>query len=522
MKILQELIDVITKYKVRHIDVIGNPDKDADKSQTKITQLYEALQAKEVENDQMAAELLELKTKSTGYRNVKNGLKKRLINTVFFIDVKQASYNEQQTAYYNCWRNWAAAKILIGKSARMTAVELSQKVLKQAIKYEFLELAIDVLKFLRMHYGNIVGDRKKFAEYNDLYNTYEKAWRAESKVEEYYCLLAIEYIHSKATKKELYEKAMDFAEELEDYLQQFPYYRIQLTARMIMIAGYMSINNYNRALTICEEGIHFFENKVYKAKVAMQILLHQQLICYIQLREYEKGLQVADKSLTLLTEGTHNWFKHYELQFMLAMHTRRYQEGYGILNKVVGHRKQKSRNDRALEKWKINQAYIHYLVLMEKIKPDEDDNRFNNFRLGKFLNEVPSYSQDKRGLNVPILVIHILFLILKKEYDKAIDRIEAIERYCSRYLQKDDTFRSNCFIKMLLQIPISGFHRSGVVRRAEKYRKQLDEVPLEVASQPYEIEVIPYEDLWEFALDSLENQFYQPKKGGKRSTRHKP
>jgi hypothetical protein len=99
-------------------------------------------------------------------------------------------------------------------------------------------------------------------------------------------------------------------------------------------------------------------------------------------------------------------------------------------------------------------------------------------------------------------------MIHKKEYDQAIDRIEAIEKYVTRYLRKDDTFRSNCFIRMLLQIPASGFHQAGVIRRAKKYQNKLEECPLEMAGQNYEIEIIPYETLWKMVVQSLEPAFH--------------
>jgi len=89
---------------------------------------------------------------------------------------------------------------------------------------------------------------------------------------------------------------------------------------------------------------------------------------------------------------------------------------------------------------------------------------------------------------------------------QSIDRIEAIKKYCSRYLRQDDNFRSNCIIKLLLQIPEGSFHRQAVLRRAGKYLEQLQSVPLEIAYQTHEIEIIPYEDLWEMTIDSLPNQ----------------
>ena len=68
---------------------------------------------------------------------------------------------------------------------------------------------------------------------------------------------------------------------------------------------------------------------------------------------------------------------------------------------------------------------------------------------------------------------------------------------------------------MLLQVPDAGFHKTAVIRRAEKFTKMLKQVPLDFASQAHDIEIIPYEDLWEMALDSLDNTIYTVKNKSK-------
>ena len=129
-------------------------------------------------------------------------------------------------------------------------------------------------------------------------------------------------------------------------------------------------------------------------------------------------------------------------------------------------------------------------------------------RVNKFLNEVPIYSKDKRGTNITILILHILFLLQQGKYGVIIDRMESLKTYAHRYLRKDDTYRSNCFIKMLMQLPAADFHKQGVIRKAQKYWEKLQAVPLEVANQSAEIEIVPYEMLWEFVLESLDNRFH--------------
>jgi hypothetical protein len=50
-----------------------------------------------------------------------------------------------------------------------------------------------------------------------------------------------------------------------------------------------------------------------------------------------------------------------------------------------------------------------------------------------------------------------------------------------------------------------------VIRHADKYVKMLKKVPLDFANQSHDIELIPYEDLWQMALDSLDNTIYKAK-----------
>jgi len=81
--------------------------------------------------------------------------------------------------------------------------------------------------------------------------------------------------------------------------------------------------------------------------------------------------------------------------------------------------------------------------------------------------------------------------------------MESLNVYCHRYLRKDDTFRSNCFIKMLIVLPNAHFNKIAAIRKTEKLRNRLAEQPLETANQSSELEIIPYELLWELVLEIL-------------------
>ena len=288
---------------------------------------------------------------------------------------------------------------------------------------------------------------------------------------------------------------------LEEYSS--PY--LHFVGNYIKIIYLMNTNAYTEAIEECKKTILFFESQSYTYNTPLRVFLHCQLICYTEQKNYSDGKEVALKSNTLVRKGTYNWLINNELHFILAMHSQEYEEAFLILQSVINDRTYKSLPSVKKERWLIFEAYIYFLKFIGKIEQEEENSKF---RIGKFLNSIPIFSKDKRGLNIPILVIQILFMIAKKDYNQSVDRFEAIEKYCSRYLRRDENFRSNCFTKMLLKVLESGFHKAGVQRKAEKYLKQLQSVPLDVANQPFEIEIIPYENLWEIVIETLEPKYY--------------
>ena len=104
-------------------------------------------------------------------------------------------------------------------------------------------------------------------------------------------------------------------------------------------------------------------------------------------------------------------------------------------------------------------------------------------------------------MNINILILQIIFLVMNKKYSTIIDRIDALKRYTTRYLKKNDTFRSNCFIKMLVLLPEAHFHPIRMEARTKELFKKLQTVPPDVTG---DVEVVPYETLWECVLELLD------------------
>lgn len=500
MEILREMVQVLTKYKTKNIEVLGNPTD----TPSQVYEFYSRIADGTFTSDEdAAAHFFDGNVRNQSYKNLKTRLKNRLINTVFFVEANDSMFNEYEKAYVNCYKDWAAARILIVKSARKSALNLCVKVLKQAQKADFLDIVIEVCRSLRIQYGSIIYNKKKFEYYNNLLNESLRLREKELFMEECYLRLVRFFIENKPSDKELIVEARKYCDLIKEDFNKYNTLKILSNGGMIQVSYLMGMNNYKDTAILCSDIINRFEQKTIIWKGGIATFLLQKLVCHIQLKEFEAGKKSAEKLFQYVDKGKFNWFKGQELYISLFFHTKKYQEAYHLYKEVTEYKRFNSLPKSIQETWTIFKAYIHFLIVQEKIDLINEDKEFSKFRLGKFLNEVPMFSQDKRGRNISILVIQIIFTIVQKKYNRAIDRIETIEKYTSRYLKKDVSFRSNCFIKMLLEIPKEGFHRVAVERKASKYRERLSEMSLEVANQSHSIEIIPYEDLWEMVLNIL-------------------
>ena len=504
MEILKELTYIVTRNKLKTIELLGTENSN----KSKILALYEGIAKGKFESDEVAIEALFSEKNFPAYNKLKFHLRKRLINSVFFLDSKKSSYTNRQQAYYECYKEWAAVRILLGKNAWKSSLYISKKILKHAIKYEFTEMVLDLARVLRLNYGTRQNDFKNFLEYKLLYETYEKLYLIENRAELLYTELIVEY-NKKSKKENLHQQALNAYNDLEQSLKDHNSYRLHLYAGMIRIMISSFVDDYQNTLKACEHMIQHFLNKPYQANTPLLIAYYQELACYCQMGMFEKGQQAAENCLKLIDEGSVNWFKYYELYFILAMYTDQYEKALQLHRKVTSHKRFSFLHSSVKEIWTIYEAYLHYLYEIGLLK--DVRNRFSKFKLGRFLNSTPIYSKDKQGMNVSILIIQIVFLIWQKKYGKVFDKLEAVKKYNNRYLRSESTIRSYYFIKMLTKVPMGNFHKQAVVRKTEGVYQQLKATSLKSVNQVQKIEIIPYEKLWSFIIDNLDNAIYKMK-----------
>ncbi|HKK76034.1 MAG TPA: hypothetical protein VJ953_13230 [Saprospiraceae bacterium] len=472
---------------------------------TLLNRFFEGIVEDVFDSDEEALKVLYPGEVSTGnYRKLKFTLKKRLKEAILLFDEKNRTSTSYQKAYYQCYKEWAMVKILLGQNARNAAVEIAQGILKKAEKFEFTELSVDVCSVLRLHYGARLGDKAKFDTYNKRFKKYRELYFLEEDAQEAYVDLIMNYVNDRSPKTDQYKRAKQALEHLDDLGIEGDTHQYRLYRYLIELMAATTIYDYKAALDICEKGITYFSAKPYETQLPLQIFYYQELVCHVQLGQFEAGQEVAQKCLKIMQEGSFNWFKYQELYLILALYTEKYEEAGKIYWNTTKHTRFQFLPENTQKVWMIYHAYLYFLASSHRISTPRYQGLIKDaFDYDHFLEEVVTFSKDKSGLNAAILIAQNLIAIVEERYEEVIDRMEAHQQYCYRYLNSEHTKRTYLFMKMVLKIPRYGFDKAKIEEKTQKLKSELVNVPLEVANQAVELEIIPYEKLWDLILAVL-------------------
>lgn len=495
MQDLKEIVLLLIQHGI-------NPFKGAD-AKSKLSAFWDGIAKNKFSTDEAAAKSLYGEdSEGSKYRKLKSDFRDRILEAVLDIDSNQKSYSDYQKAYYEGHRQWTIVRTLTGLNANTAALTLANRLLKTAEKYDFTLLAMDIASYLRTQYGLRESNDKKFKEANEVFDRHRKVYDAENMAETLYTTLIVRYVNQRSAQHEISDLANEYWGKVKPLMDLYATYKLQMYGYMIGLMRFTSDNDHARALEACDEAIQFFRSREYEPRVPLQIFYYQRLICNIQLRQFEAGQESVNYCLGVMQEGTFNWFKFRELYLQLSLHSSAFEQSTDILYDTLEHPRFEFLPDNVKEIWRIYEAFVHYLILAGKAPARAG---VGKFKLAKFDSDLRIFSRDKSGINIAVIVVKFLHWLQERKFSQILDIVEATEQYCYRHLRGENSVRSYCFIKMLLHIPTSGFDADLSVSKAAKHLQKLRETPLQLANQTHEIEVIPYELLWEIAIESLKN-----------------
>ena len=494
---LIDMVQTITRNKIKHIEVLGNPDQKG----SLVESFYDAIAKGEITTDETAVQYLygHNDKKDAAYQRLKNRLIRQLTTTALFVDLNQPSFNERAKAYYACYRDFASAFVLLLRGSTKAGIYLLEQVLEQSIKYEFIELIAEIARHLRTQTARSPTDQKQHQQYVALHRQYEEKRRLEMLALDYYEELVDYYLVRRSPNEEVKRLATAYFEELMPLAPQADTSRFYYYTYQIGIIKYFAANDCHSVLSLIGKALPLLEIRKTTNRSMLQAIVMQKLACLTQLRifEEEAGENVADYSLSLSTDPDLNWFRTLESYFYYRTYQRNYIKALHIFEKATKHARFAQLEGSFKDNWLLLGGYLHLLAALGRLDSKQVESIVGPYRYGRLVNEVEIVDKDREGMNIPLLFLPILLGLAQGNYaDYGGRSEEALEKYRQRYLDNSVNQRSAAFMNMLMALDKKAFDPISAERRIKKGLDTLQQEQPQVIGQSFAIEIIPYEDLW--------------------------
>lgn len=500
MEELKSLIKIVNKQKTKSLGLFA---EDLNNT-SKIRALYDGIASGTIKNDRNAIETIYQSSNSLqAFKKLKLRLRKRLLNAIFFIDINKPSFTDYKKAKFELHREWAATRLLIDRGDRVVSLSLLQHSIILALKFEFTDIAVLCLRDLVKHFSIVNPNAKKASYYQSLLEQKTQLLSEELKIEKYYNKLSLLSITDKSPdQSKLIKSIENIEEELEYIFNNHKSLLVTVHYFYILSEKYLIKKQFKKCVELCNLSLQYFNTLKFKNKIVEGQINNTLILSFLSLNEYKKAISLIDKNLQIFPQRSYSWYKVLSHKSNAHLLLKDYNVAIELVHSVLN-TKQLVNFGHYFELFQLKEAYLDLLVRSNRIMKPENAN-YRKFKLAKFLNNVPSFSKDKRGLNVAILIIGLLHLLRTNRFDKVLKRLDALKQYSYRYLRNDHTLRSNCFIKMLCKIPNANYHPIAFKRHTKKLYDKLSSTSYMYSENPSEIEVIPYEDLWDIVLNILD------------------
>jgi len=497
MSIISELNQLCNPRSVAKF--FNNPTGDS-----LIRRLYKLVRIEKYTEEQIAQKLYgeDATPEHAKYKALRTRLRNILLEAFMMQEIRRPAYTTYEEAFRYGHQQLALIRTLMNKRAYKVARDIASVVFKNVRQYEIIPLNQNLTDVLASLHLGVAYNQKLFEFYNDLHRHYSKAEFDLNTVSGYYREIRNSIYAQKESPATVGQRAGHYAEICSDIIKEYPKAsHLQGMFISMKMTGCVLRGEYLEAIKVSEQGRKSLSRCKGVSQSVLSILALERVNCAIKLNDFEMGkLQIASAKQQVTPKSMHE-LKLVEYAIKLGFRTKNYEFAYREFVALDKSSIKDLLTPRHAEYWFILEASINLLVVSGEITPKESWPKLRKFKTNKFINSVPSFSREKQGVNIQILVIQAMYFIIMRDYDAMIDRTDALNIYCKRYLKNDKNRRNDAFFKLLLIVIKSNFNQRQAIERGKYTFGKLKETT--DWSKLNNTELIPYEDLWYILLSHL-------------------
>lgn len=450
--------------------------------------LYRAIWSKNLLTDDAAAKVAG--TSLSTYKKQARQLRRRLREMIVFFNDEKAKADATEKNQVEGVLDTALMNLLHARGYRHAPLELAKRLYRRGIDYEVPVFVADALRILKEHAG---ANEIHLEDYSRRYWEYRGYADAEEQAADCFQWASLPSLRKKAVRASLPEQTRQRLAALEPFRGKTPSYMFHVYYYTILGNYLMELPDYEGALHCYDEALAYFRGKRYPVVHPMTTFHYAKVPACILLGRFEAGETAVLASLDFAPEGSSYFFNAYEMYFYLTMYTGRYDRALDIFQTVTFHKRFGNLREPRRETWHILGAYLFLVFRLSQLPLPESS--LPPFRSNRFANETMGFSRDKEGMNVAILIAHVLMQLVEGKTEQMLERIQALDKYRERYLRESATDRSEVFIKILTLLPKVNFESAKFRAKAAPLLERLASLPRQLTNPAHELEIVPFETL---------------------------
>lgn len=502
MKSLIEIARIVTKKRVRKIEIFD--DYNLRNKSSKFNEFYEAVSKNLFRNDRDAAtHLYKCTPKDARYRQLKSRFRRRLLNTLFFLDVNKPAAASYERAIFTCNKEWALVKILQEYDAHLSAREVAKSILTTAKKYHLTDAIVNTARILR-DYAAADGDFKSWQTYNEILQASTQTYQDELLSEQLSQQLSLIYRDPRVQE----ELSMDIDASCQLVLRLAQKHNspiIQYASYLMYVMQAEMAGKYDFVLQICKQAeSYLIESPEFYQEDKLIVFFTKRMSVYLRSRDFRNGQAAAEDCLQQFTPGSRHWFQFMETYLLLALHTENYLKAFAIYNGAVRHRKFKNLDTQRKEVWRLFECYLHFLKKEVAVETKVEPVLQRAFDEADYLkwSPVSQYGRDEKIYILLHTFLQFALLVERQEFSDAGFQLEQLRKMANRQLDRELFFRAIQFIRLLQGIQRADY-QCPKVRNSDKYLQLLKENPITYRGIPSHLEIIPYSTFYHIILRRL-------------------
>lgn len=484
---LSQLLSYKCNYK-RELP-IGSDNK------SKESKFIESLINNEYKSDHEAAQdLYQTSPKDVRYKMLKHRTKKKLYNNLLFLDSNKIGLKHHLRKEQECIMMLHQATVLKRQYELDLILNLANKVISISEDYDFTDHLVEAYE-LKLYCYSELGQLKEFeSSLKHLQIHQQKLIQEKESLIKFQTLFV--NLKQSVKKRQLYLSTYyNTLLELEEIWRTCRTYIAFNSFYRASILYYESIGDYKGIIRMTLDSESLIQQKSFNS-TRFNSHFNKFILVYSHLRsrDYKEGLFFAAKYFDDFNFQTVNWFSYLENYFLLSLHSKNYSLSEVLLNKYNDNPFKNKISADAKERWKLYEFYLN--LVSSDISPQNNP----------FLLHLPEYSKDKQGFNVAILILQFIYYLQKKESEALLYRIESLKKYILAHLKENFSLRSKLFLKLLILIVTEDYDAESSRKKGKKLFQKLADTPIP-GDAFAEIEIVPYEHLWERILDTLQTHY---------------